>query len=679
MGTGGKLRALGCAAGAAAALSLAPSAQAQIDGLSVTPATTCVFVGPEGGPFAPTSCDYTLNNANATPFTVSASVFVNWNPPWLEALVDGAPAPSGAFDVVVPAGGSVPFTLRLTAAVAGVTDPNNEGRIGGINFANPAIPQQQVGASGRLEFVAGNDAFAAAKLIDPVVMSAAGSTVGATKETGEPNHAGNAGGASLWFRYDAPNGASGTVSVNTNFSSFDTLLAVYTGTSLGGLTPIAANDDASGGVTTSALSFAIAPGATYYFALDGKVKNAAPAETGFFNIAFTQNLTLLNDAFAAAVPISGASGATSQFASNFVAPSRETGEPAHGGGFGGSTWFSWQAPSTGVFRLAAGAPTPGGFPVIAVYLGDAVDNLTEIASTTILAGATNTLDFTAVAGAQYKIALAGGGLASSYPLTWAPADPQPPIGVFASILPTSRAVGVGQTAGVFANMLNATGETAVNCRPEPPNALSDVTPNGFIFQTTGADNTLTGAPDTPFDIPPGGVQNMILNLTRDLVIASGRQGFRFVCDNLAAAPIYPEVNTWILRVLAPDPADVVAIGATITTPGVVELPLGGASAFSAAGVNIGPDAAVTVRPSASFAGGVGLTVCETDAQGQCLAPAAASLVIPVFEELEIRTFSVFVSSTGAPIDFDPGFKRLRLDFLQGATLVGATSVAVRTQ
>ncbi|MET0827547.1 MAG: hypothetical protein ABWZ89_13615, partial [Acidimicrobiales bacterium] len=52
-----------------------------------------------------------------------------------------------------------------------------------------------------------------------------GNNLTATKQAGEPNHAGNAGGASLWFKWTSP--VSGEVSVDTCGSGFDTLLAVY--------------------------------------------------------------------------------------------------------------------------------------------------------------------------------------------------------------------------------------------------------------------------------------------------------------------------------------------------------------------------------------------------------------------------------------------------------------------
>ncbi len=53
------------------------------------------------------------------------------------------------------------------------------------------------------------------------------STSGASKEPGEPNHCGEAGGASYWFSYQAP--ATGTLNVDTAGTTFNNVLAVYTG------------------------------------------------------------------------------------------------------------------------------------------------------------------------------------------------------------------------------------------------------------------------------------------------------------------------------------------------------------------------------------------------------------------------------------------------------------------
>jgi hypothetical protein len=59
------------------------------------------------------------------------------------------------------------------------------------------------------------------------------------------------------------------VQVNTHGSSFDTLLAVYTGSSVSGLTQVAANDDDGSPNFTSGLTFTAQAGIEYQIAVDG--------------------------------------------------------------------------------------------------------------------------------------------------------------------------------------------------------------------------------------------------------------------------------------------------------------------------------------------------------------------------------------------------------------------------
>lgn len=90
--------------------------------------------------------------------------------------------------------------------------------------------------------------------------------VDATKETGEPNHAGNAGGKSVWWNWTAPDNNSATFT--TKGSGFNTLLAVYTGSSVSGLTLVASDND-SGQCGTSQVTFTPTSGTTYRVAVDG--------------------------------------------------------------------------------------------------------------------------------------------------------------------------------------------------------------------------------------------------------------------------------------------------------------------------------------------------------------------------------------------------------------------------
>jgi len=121
----------------------------------------------------------------------------------------------------------------------------------------------------------GNDAFAnATALVDPTGF-VSGNNLAATKEPGEPNHAGDPGGSSVWYSWQAPSGESFTFTTHGRSSplnTFNTLLAVYTGTSVNSLTPIAGNNNDNETIcepTSSRITFTAVAGTTYYFAVDG--------------------------------------------------------------------------------------------------------------------------------------------------------------------------------------------------------------------------------------------------------------------------------------------------------------------------------------------------------------------------------------------------------------------------
>jgi hypothetical protein len=113
-----------------------------------------------------------------------------------------------------------------------------------------------------------NDNFADAIALTNAAGTVTCSNVRATKEPGEPNHANNDGGHSVWYAFTT-NAVPGTLSLTTQGSSFDTLLAVYTGDSVTNLTLVAANDDATPGSGYSALTAELTTNQTYYIAVDG--------------------------------------------------------------------------------------------------------------------------------------------------------------------------------------------------------------------------------------------------------------------------------------------------------------------------------------------------------------------------------------------------------------------------
>jgi hypothetical protein len=96
------------------------------------------------------------------------------------------------------------------------------------------------------------DDFANAGLLTAPSGFGSSNNFGATKELGEPNHAGKPGGRSLWINWVAPQ--NGIVTFFTEGTSFDTVLAAYVGASVSSLTEMASDDD-SGPSLSSRISF----------------------------------------------------------------------------------------------------------------------------------------------------------------------------------------------------------------------------------------------------------------------------------------------------------------------------------------------------------------------------------------------------------------------------------------
>jgi hypothetical protein len=119
-----------------------------------------------------------------------------------------------------------------------------------------------------------NDNFASAISPPPgLTTSASGTTAGATLETNEPPLvAFEPAGASVWYSWTAP--ATGAVRIDTATSGFDTLVGVYTGGAVSGLTDVASNDDAGTTDLTSSVTFHATASTLYMIRVDGYAGDA---------------------------------------------------------------------------------------------------------------------------------------------------------------------------------------------------------------------------------------------------------------------------------------------------------------------------------------------------------------------------------------------------------------------
>jgi len=121
-----------------------------------------------------------------------------------------------------------------------------------------------------------NDAFSERTPLEGSTGSIAGLNTSASRESGEPSHANLPGTNSVWFSWQSP--TNGPVQFDTVGSNFDTVLAIYTGTRLNELTPVAADDNSGPARTSRTVLHAVA-GTTYNLAIDA-VRN----RPGFFRL-----------------------------------------------------------------------------------------------------------------------------------------------------------------------------------------------------------------------------------------------------------------------------------------------------------------------------------------------------------------------------------------------------------
>lgn len=122
---------------------------------------------------------------------------------------------------------------------------------------------------GNIPAVQFSDSFAGAPHLQGTAGLVRSSNAGASAEGGEPSHHGRPPRRTVWATWAAPTGTSGgIVTFRTAGSTFDTLLAVYTGTLSGGLVPVRSDDD-GGGFLSSEVSFRAQPQTLYRIVVDG--------------------------------------------------------------------------------------------------------------------------------------------------------------------------------------------------------------------------------------------------------------------------------------------------------------------------------------------------------------------------------------------------------------------------
>jgi hypothetical protein len=243
-----------------------------------------------------------------------------------------------------------------------------------------------------------NDNFANAIVASSTPFTDTRSTAGATTEAGEPLPCGLMG-ATMWYRFVT--GSTATISADTTTSNYDTVIAVYHGTTLAGLTNDACNDD-SGGTLQSSVSFTGGAN-TYYLQVGGFNGNTG---TAVVHLSFSAGGCPgpANNCFANAIAIVGFPFSTGE---STAGATTESGEPLPCGAMGTTVWWRFSVATSG--QITADTFTSDYDTVLASYSGTSLGGLTNLACNDDTSSLQSQISFNVVPGVQYDLQLGGFG------------------------------------------------------------------------------------------------------------------------------------------------------------------------------------------------------------------------------------------------------------------------------
>jgi len=222
-----------------------------------------------------------------------------------------------------------------------------------------------------------NDSFSRATILQTASPKIGVSNRGASREDGEPRHAGVSGGGSLWWNYLAL--SQGYLTIDTRGSALDTTLAVYRGDALENLQEVASNDNAVTGQTWSRVGpIPVEVGDSLKVA----VESAVSRNRGGLAVNFSLDARPLYDRFADGLAQTGNSWTHvwSNAGTGANAYGSETNEPAHASGnpASSSVWYVWRPTATGTATVQTRGSALD--TVLAAYQGTQLKGLRQIAS-----------------------------------------------------------------------------------------------------------------------------------------------------------------------------------------------------------------------------------------------------------------------------------------------------------
>ena len=274
-------------------------------------------------------------------------------------------------------------------------------------------------APGTVATAPANDAFASARTATTLPFAPATlSTAAATTQTSEktsctpPGAAAANYGKTVWFKYVPP--VDMTIDASTAGSNFNTVMALYSGTTLSGLSVRGCNNDATTSTTTSRLRTTLGAGVTYYFQVGGFRTTSTGTPAGG-TLKFALSGIPRANAFAYAQRITALPYTKTQVDTTKMTV--QAGEPTSctprnattAAPLGKTIWLTYTPATTGYVTAYTSGSTYD--TVMGVYSGTTLANLVAVGCNDDVDNAnsilTSKLRFNAVAGRKYYFQVGG--------------------------------------------------------------------------------------------------------------------------------------------------------------------------------------------------------------------------------------------------------------------------------
>ncbi|MBI1233485.1 MAG: S8 family serine peptidase [Alphaproteobacteria bacterium] len=678
--------------------------------LAVSPTTDYYATVDLNRPEQPDAVIYTIRNTGAADMNVTVTANNN------DAITFGGGL--RRFTTTVAAGGSIDFGVEVDPAAVTLGRTNGEIEIsapwqGGRQVLT--ITATTIGYTGAPPTQRPlNDNFANAFPITDAVASFPASTYGATTQIGEPDHADQDNGGSIWYVMEAERG--GTIRFTAQGRLGQTSIGVYRGDSLVALQSVASASNTGG---DASVDIPANEGDRFRIAVDyNPVPNTAgEGERDPITISVLPQAASY-DAFASALELTGDSGLEQM---SFAGSTVEAGEPFPPMQDGrGTLWMHVAGPAGSQFSLSVVQATEG--VVFELFSGNSLASLTEVEGwvyTSLTFGTVNSV--TIPDGGLYirAVPLSFGSPVpnnAEFVFNWAVSSEANPARVATAVAPQIRTVQPNRfVSALVAASAAASGADGSECGVLAPLGY----PGVFRFMPLTPE---TGGSGDAVDIPAGQSQIFAFGAQRgpNTTTPNAFSGLTLTpvtvsCENGSAAR-QTSLNTLYLTVSETPLLDVIT-SMTPASGNAAEVPLNGVTRVAAAAVNIGSvEGDVLVVPIAladSFSGALsagaseaffniiagaepfpalplGLSICPTDpSTGVCYSDFAPHLSINGLNASESRTFAVRLEGQGEEIAFSPAQNRIGLIFIQvtrsegqivfdSARLVGGTTIAVRT-